>query len=103
MKTQVLFCILFIGFLGLCQAQDITLLLNNRPYVEREISCVLGRGPCDLVGKQIIALLPEALNNNCARCNRQDAANARKLIQFMMYNYPNQWREIVQRYSVRHG
>lgn len=34
-------------------AQDITLLLQNRELVNREIGCVLQRNACDLIGKQI--------------------------------------------------
>ncbi|XP_001601085.1 ejaculatory bulb-specific protein 3-like [Nasonia vitripennis] len=80
-------------------AQDISLLLQNRELVNREIGCVLQRNPCDIIGKQIKALLPEALYNGCGRCTAQQANNAKKLMAFMRQNYPNEWRSIQQMYG----
>ncbi|XP_058809164.1 putative odorant-binding protein A10 [Phymastichus coffea] len=81
------------------RAQNVDLLLRNKILVTREISCVLGRMPCDIIGKQITGLLPEALNNNCRRCTREEASNAKKLIAFMKKNRPNDWITIVQMYG----
>lgn len=80
-------------------AQDISLLLQNRDLVNREIGCVLQRNPCDVIGKQIKGLLPEALHNGCGRCTPQQAANAKKLMSFMRQNFPNEWRSILQIYG----
>nr|QGW50254.1 chemosensory protein 7 [Chouioia cunea] len=80
-------------------AQDVNILLQNKNLVSREIGCVLQRNPCDVIGKQIRGLLPEALNNGCGRCTPQQATNAKKLIAYMKKNYPNEWVMIAQMYG----
>ncbi|XP_029038127.1 ejaculatory bulb-specific protein 3-like isoform X1 [Osmia bicornis bicornis] len=81
------------------EAQDISNLLNDRRYVQKQINCILGQGHCDVVGRKIKEILPEALNNHCRRCTPRQMAHARTLIAFMKENYPNEWHIIVQRYT----
>ncbi|XP_015585244.1 ejaculatory bulb-specific protein 3 [Cephus cinctus] len=103
MRTQLLLVAVVVGVFALCQAQDISLLLNDRNYVEKQINCVVGKGSCDRIGQQIKVLLPEVLNNQCSRCSPQQAQNARKLVDFMKQRYPNEWRIILKRFSGRQG
>nr|QJT73565.1 chemosensory protein 6 [Encarsia formosa] len=93
-KTQ--FALLMVVFLATTyvQAQNIDVMLRNRQLVQRQIKCVLKKAPCDAIGKQIVAQLPEALYNDCRRCKPQDAQNSRKLLAFMQKNYPNELQQM---------
>ncbi|XP_011496195.1 PREDICTED: ejaculatory bulb-specific protein 3 [Ceratosolen solmsi marchali] len=98
MKNTRVIAFTLVMILALTNTQDISLSLQNRNIVDKEIRCILQRNSCDVIGKQIKALLPEALHNGCARCSPQQALNAKKLMSFMKQNYPNEWRMILQMY-----
>ncbi|KAJ8670121.1 hypothetical protein QAD02_001380 [Eretmocerus hayati] len=98
-EKLVFLAVLLLGVvITLSQAQDVDQLLKNKQLVDREIACVLQRKPCDVVGKQIKALIPEALHNGCQRCKPQDRVNSKKLIAFMQKNYPSEFRALHQLY-----
>ena len=46
-----LFAILTV--LAICEAQDISVLLQDRAVVQKQINCALDRGVCDILGRQI--------------------------------------------------
>ncbi|XP_012271970.1 ejaculatory bulb-specific protein 3-like [Orussus abietinus] len=102
MKIQLVVALVVVGVFALAQAQDISGLLMDRNYVRRQIDCILERGRCDVIGRRIKTLLPDALNNGCRRCTPSEARIARRLMEFMQTNYPNEWRAIVQRYGNRY-
>ncbi|KAL7301273.1 hypothetical protein TKK_0006012 [Trichogramma kaykai] len=69
-------------------------MLQNRAFVERQISCITRNGPCDPIGKLIIRRLPDVLHNNCSSCNPFEKQAAENLIRFMQQNYPQEWARI---------
>ncbi|XP_012271972.1 ejaculatory bulb-specific protein 3-like [Orussus abietinus] len=99
MKFQLVIVLVIAGVFAMAQAQDISALLMDKNYVLRQIDCVLERGRCDSVGQQLKVALPEALNNNCRRCTPSQARNARKLVEFMKRNHPNEWLAIADYYA----
>ncbi|CRL06707.1 CLUMA_CG019523, isoform A [Clunio marinus] len=78
--------------------QNINKLLNNQVVVSRQIMCVLDRSPCDNLGKQLKAALPEVIVRNCKNCTKQQAQNAQKLISFLQTRYPDVWAMLVRKY-----
>ncbi|CAL7945808.1 unnamed protein product [Xylocopa violacea] len=99
MKTQILFLFAIFALMTFAEAQNISKLLMDKRYVQRQINCILGRGHCDIIGRKISELLPEAVYNHCQRCTPQQGAHARMLIVFMQQNYPQEWHLILQRYA----
>ncbi|KAK2574976.1 hypothetical protein KPH14_008739 [Odynerus spinipes] len=99
MKVQIALALFLIGAIAYCQGQDVSRLLMDRVYVNKQINCILERGPCDGIGRHLKDMLPQALDNNCQRCTPAQKRRAVKLISFMRQNYPNEWNIIVQRYS----
>nr|CAD7458453.1 unnamed protein product [Timema tahoe] len=77
---------------------DISNLLRDRGLVQRQILCVLDQGSCDHIGTMLKTAIPEIVTRNCRSCTPQQAANARKLANFVQSNYPEAWRQIVARY-----
>ncbi|CAH0389562.1 unnamed protein product [Bemisia tabaci] len=80
-------------------AGDISGHLKNKNYILKQLNCVLGKGACDNVGKQLKVAIPEVLNKNCKGCTSQQAANAKRLITFMKSNYPAEWSKIAAKYK----
>ncbi|KAG5674543.1 hypothetical protein PVAND_004503 [Polypedilum vanderplanki] len=79
--------------------QNINKLLNNQAVVSRQIICILDKGPCDNIGKQLKAALPEVISKNCANCTRQQAQNAQRLISFLQARYPEVWSLLYRKYK----
>ncbi|CAD7092001.1 unnamed protein product [Hermetia illucens] len=82
------------------QADDknITRLLNNQVIVSRQIMCVLEKSPCDQLGRQLKAALPEVILRNCRNCSPQQAQNAQKLTNFLQTRYPDVWAMLIRKY-----
>ncbi|XP_060822285.1 ejaculatory bulb-specific protein 3-like [Bombus pascuorum] len=99
MKVKILLLFAIFTLTSFIKAQDTTSTMDKL-YVQKQINCVLSLRQCDSIGRKIIALLPEALNNHCERCTPQQAALARKLTVFMQQNYPNEWKLIIRRYKL---
>ncbi|XP_076652582.1 ejaculatory bulb-specific protein 3 [Halictus rubicundus] len=100
MKLQLCFLVTLLVFASFVQAQDsISHLMMDKRYLQRQIGCVLDQAPCDVIGRVIKRLLPEALNNNCGRCTPRQMEHAETLMAFMQQNYPNEWQSIMQYYS----
>lgn len=82
------------------QADDKTInrLLNNQAIVSRQIMCVLEKSPCDQLGRQLKAALPEVILRNCRNCSPQQAQNAQKLTNFLQTRYPDVWAMLIRKY-----
>ncbi|XP_055852817.1 uncharacterized protein LOC129916731 [Episyrphus balteatus] len=78
--------------------KNITRLLNNQVIVSRQIMCVLEKSPCDQLGRQLKAALPEVILRNCRNCSPQQAQNAQKLTTFLQTRYPDVWAMLIRKY-----
>jgi hypothetical protein len=103
---KLIICVLFANLflLSFSKAQDetpqnINKLLNNQVVVSRQIMCVLDKGPCDKLGQQLKASLPEVISRNCKNCTKQQAQNAQKLISFLQSRYPDVWGMLYRKYK----
>ncbi|XP_033340089.1 allergen Tha p 1 [Megalopta genalis] len=100
MKLQLSIFVTLLVLSSFAEAQkSVSQLLTDRRYVTQQISCILDQAPCDVIGKRIKSLLPEALNNNCRRCTPRQREHARTLMTLMQQNYPKEWQMIVRYYS----
>ncbi|XP_063701543.1 uncharacterized protein LOC134831677 [Culicoides brevitarsis] len=77
---------------------NINRLLNNQVIVSRQIMCVLEKSPCDNLGRQLKAALPEVILRNCRNCSPQQAQNAQKLTNFLQTRYPDVWAMLIRKY-----
>ncbi|KAG4077137.1 hypothetical protein HA402_016124 [Bradysia odoriphaga] len=78
--------------------KNITRLLNNQVIVSRQIMCVLEKSPCDQLGRQLKAALPEVILRNCRNCSPTQAQNAQKLTNFLQTRYPDVWAMLIRKY-----
>ncbi|XP_038111350.1 putative odorant-binding protein A10 [Culex quinquefasciatus] len=79
--------------------QNLNRLLNNQVIVSRQIMCVLEKSPCDQLGRQLKAALPEVIQRNCRNCSPQQAQNAQKLTNFLQTRYPEVWAMLIRKYG----
>uniref|UniRef100_A0A1B0AZM2 Uncharacterized protein n=1 Tax=Glossina palpalis gambiensis TaxID=67801 RepID=A0A1B0AZM2_9MUSC len=82
-----------------CDEKNINKLLNNQVIVSRQIMCVLEKSPCDQLGRQLKAALPEVIVRNCRNCSPQQAQNAQKLTTFLQTKYPDVWAMLLRKYK----
>ncbi|XP_055642366.1 putative odorant-binding protein A10 [Toxorhynchites rutilus septentrionalis] len=80
-------------------SQNLNRLLNNQVIVSRQIMCVLEKSPCDQLGRQLKAALPEVIQRNCRNCSPQQAQNAQKLTNFLQTRYPEVWAMLIRKYG----
>ncbi|KZC04255.1 PREDICTED: ejaculatory bulb-specific protein 3-like [Dufourea novaeangliae] len=99
MKLLIVFGVTILVLTTFVEAKEISQLLQDRRYVERQIRCILNEGHCDIIGKTVKELLPEALNDNCRHCTSRQREHAQTLMAFTQRNYPNEWLAIVQQYG----
>ncbi|EDW09764.1 allergen Tha p 1 [Drosophila mojavensis] len=79
--------------------KNINRLLNNQAVVSRQIMCILEKSPCDQLGKQLKAALPEVITRKCRNCSPQQAQSAQKLTSFLQARYPDVWAMLIKKYQ----
>ncbi|KAJ1530403.1 hypothetical protein ONE63_005311 [Megalurothrips usitatus] len=82
---------------------NINSFLSNPNIVRETIDCLKDTAPCKRLGVSLKQAIPEVVNNRCARCNPSQAANAQKLIDYVRANHPQDYRIIIDKYTVRSG
>ncbi|XP_014097241.1 ejaculatory bulb-specific protein 3 [Bactrocera oleae] len=96
-------CIFLLLVICTCETdsddKNINKLLNNQVIVSRQIMCVLEKSPCDQLGRQLKAALPEVILRNCRNCSPQQAQNAQKLTNFLQARYPDVWAMLLKKYQ----
>ncbi|KAH8261182.1 hypothetical protein KR044_004743 [Drosophila immigrans] len=98
----LLFCLILLIFdISKVDADEknINKLLNNQAVVSRQIMCILEKSPCDQLGRQLKAALPEVITRKCRNCSPQQAQSAQKLTAFLQARYPDVWAMLLRKYS----
>nr|XP_022911089.1 uncharacterized protein LOC111422104 [Onthophagus taurus] len=93
MFTKALFVVLFTGALFAfvnCQSLG---------FIEKQLLCALDRSPCDRMGNQIKAILPEIIGNKCRNCSPTQLTYATNIAGFIQQRYPQAWGALLQKYS----
>ncbi|EDW01950.1 GH20166 [Drosophila grimshawi] len=81
------------------EERNINKLLNNQAVVSRQIMCILEKSPCDQLGRQLKAALPEVITRKCRNCSPQQAQSAQKLTAFLQARYPDVWAMLIKKYQ----
>ncbi|KAF6213511.1 hypothetical protein GE061_011231 [Apolygus lucorum] len=89
------------GGLPFLTPSEVNRLISDSNYVKNQINCILGKAKCDSLGNQLKLAIPEVLGRNCKNCDAQQAANARKVTDFMRNNFPAEFGQILKRYRIR--
>ncbi|XP_037954798.1 ejaculatory bulb-specific protein 3 [Teleopsis dalmanni] len=97
--TTSLFLVILFAITTDADEKNINKLLNNQAIVSRQIMCVLEKSPCDQLGRQLKAALPEVIVRKCRNCSPQQAENAQKLTTFLQTRYPDVWTMLLKKYQ----
>uniref|UniRef100_A0A1S5VFJ0 Chemosensory protein n=2 Tax=Meteorus pulchricornis TaxID=51522 RepID=A0A1S5VFJ0_9HYME len=102
MRNQTVIFVALVSILSMIintsNARDFDDLQRDGTYMIQVIDCVLGTAACDEYGEKVKALIPEALNNNCKRCNPEQKRKFKLMSAFMKMAYPDQWQQIQEKY-----
>ncbi|XP_067002336.2 allergen Tha p 1 [Anabrus simplex] len=109
MKVFLLSFVLAVAVSGLVGAQNaefgtqdpnnVKNILRDRRLVQRQIHCVLDKGPCDKLGNSLKSIIKEVLFNNCSKCSPRQATNAKIIVEHIQKNFPSDYNAIVAHYK----
>ena len=72
--------------------------LKKPDVVNYYMGCVLNRGNCSAIGRQLRQYIPELVSGSCGGCNSVEHKNYRLVIAFLQRRYPRCWRHIVSHF-----
>ncbi|RZC37956.1 chemosensory protein [Asbolus verrucosus] len=78
---------------------DVDQILKNERLTRNYVDCALGKGKCTPEGEELKRDIPEALQNECAKCNEQHKEGIRKVIHHLIKNKPEWWKELQAKYD----
>lgn len=68
--------------------------------IEKFISCLLGEGHCDTVGKNLKFFVPEVMRGRCLHCTEHDKMDLQSLVILLQRTRPSCWSAILD-HSIR--
>ncbi|CAH0550947.1 unnamed protein product [Brassicogethes aeneus] len=106
MKTTIVlvFCFVAAAFADIYDTKydNINLddILKNEKLLDVYFKCLLEKGPCNTKeAKYLRDVLPEAIMNDCAKCNATQKEGSRKVIEFLYRNKPAFWKKLSGKYD----
>ncbi|VVC24354.1 Insect odorant-binding protein A10/Ejaculatory bulb-specific protein 3 [Cinara cedri] len=73
--------------------------LNNKKFVDSQLKCAMGEGPCDNIGRKIKAYAPLVLRNMCNKCTQSDIRQIQRVMSHIQRNYPKDYAKILNKYQ----
>nr|CAD7403505.1 unnamed protein product [Timema cristinae] len=110
MKCVLSLCVLAV-FLGLAQSDDkytvkydnvdLDEILNSDRLLNVYVKCLLDvkDDACTADGKELKGIIPEALTNDCAKCNDKQKEGAKKVINYLRENKPEEWKKLETKFD----
>nr|WJJ63289.1 chemosensory protein 3 [Pachyrhinus yasumatsui] len=80
---------------------DLDQILQSDRLLRNYIDCLLDTPgkKCTPDGMELKKILPDALENNCSKCNETQRNGARKVIHFLIDNKRSWWNELSAKYD----
>ena len=74
-------------------------ILANERLLKGYVDCVLERGKCTPEGKELKEHLRDAIETGCKKCTKPQEEGATKVIDFLIKNKLEVWRELVAKFD----
>uniref|UniRef100_A0A6M2DRF8 Putative insect pheromone-binding family n=1 Tax=Xenopsylla cheopis TaxID=163159 RepID=A0A6M2DRF8_XENCH len=74
-------------------------ILQSNRLLNNYVNCLLDKGSCTAEGKELKKVLPDALANECAKCNEKQKQGAEKVIRFFITSKPEEWKKLSEVYD----
>ncbi|XP_049832376.1 allergen Tha p 1-like isoform X3 [Schistocerca gregaria] len=80
---------------------DLDEILHNDRLLKKYHECLLSDADtsCTADGKELKAAIPDALTDDCAKCNEKQKAGAEKVIRFLIKEKPDLWTPLENKYD----
>ncbi|CAG2057495.1 unnamed protein product [Timema podura] len=111
MKCALSLCVLAV-FLGLAQSEeekyttkydgvDLDAILKNDRLFKGYFDCLMDNKDdrCTTDGKELKGIIPDALTNHCAKCNDKQKEGTKKVINHLIKNKPEEWKQLQAKYD----
>ncbi|XP_050441408.1 ejaculatory bulb-specific protein 3-like [Adelges cooleyi] len=73
--------------------------LKDRRFVERQLKCATGTGPCDPIGRKLKVSAPLVLRGMCAKCSPTEVKQVERVLSHLQTNYPTEYSKIIKEYQ----
>ncbi|XP_025414914.1 ejaculatory bulb-specific protein 3-like [Sipha flava] len=73
--------------------------LNDRRFVQRQLKCATGEGPCDPIGRKIKAHAPLVLRGMCVKCSPAEVKQIQRVMSHIQKNYPKEYAKMINQYQ----
>ncbi|XP_062552544.1 ejaculatory bulb-specific protein 3-like [Armigeres subalbatus] len=74
-------------------------ILQSERLFKNYFNCLLDNGPCTAEGNELKRVLPEALENDCAKCSEKQQTTSTKVIKYLTENKPEEWKALKAKYD----
>ncbi|RZC39464.1 OS-D domain containing protein [Asbolus verrucosus] len=78
---------------------DVDEIIKNDRLVKSYIDCILEKGKCTPEGEKLRKAIPEALQDECAKCNDEQKEGVRKVIHYLRKNQSEWLKELEVKYD----
>ncbi|XP_046994913.1 ejaculatory bulb-specific protein 3-like [Schistocerca americana] len=80
---------------------DVDEILHNERLFSKYADCLLDEGNerCTADGKELKVLIPDALQNECAKCNEKQKEGVEKVIKFLVKEKKDIWERLRAKYD----
>ncbi|XP_044265872.1 ejaculatory bulb-specific protein 3-like [Tribolium madens] len=75
---------------------EVDAALKSERLMKSYVECLLGTGKCTPSGEELKKDIPDALENECAKCNDKHKEGVRKVIHYLIKEKP-EWYEQLQK------
>ncbi|XP_053696130.1 ejaculatory bulb-specific protein 3-like [Sabethes cyaneus] len=78
---------------------DVNEILQSDRLFNNYFKCLMDEGVCTPEGNELKRVLPEALENNCAKCSEKQKETSSKVIKNLTENRPEQWKALKAKFD----
>ncbi|XP_053696131.1 ejaculatory bulb-specific protein 3-like [Sabethes cyaneus] len=78
---------------------DVDEILKSDRLFNNYFKCLMDEGNCTPEGNELKRVLPEALENNCAKCSDKQKETTTKVIKNLTENRAEQWKALKAKYD----
>ncbi|RVE52706.1 hypothetical protein evm_002579 [Chilo suppressalis] len=74
-------------------------ILENKRLLQAYVNCILDKGKCSPEGKELKEHVKDAMQTACKKCTDKQKDGARKVVNHIRVNEPQDWEKLVYKYD----
>nr|AWC68032.1 chemosensory protein 13 [Matsumurasca onukii] len=78
---------------------NIDQILQNDRLLTSYFNCIMDKGKCSPDGQELKKHIPDALENECAKCSDKQKAGVEKVLRFLYEKKPDLFKEMEAKYD----